>query len=158
MQVYFSVFSSIPRKLYTIFQPTFFPIKRYQDILLMLLALSTDSVTKKITVIRAVYFYNSPLKFCDRICTLRKKLYEDILTLLGRENHHNQIFFINMQVQGHHPHQWAPFQVTALIADLTPDLQVLLSLGSTVVSFHSRQFFPVSFFHVSLLLLKTALW
>ena len=21
-------------------------------------------------------------------------------------------FFINLQVQGHHPHQWAPFQVT----------------------------------------------
>ena len=21
-------------------------------------------------------------------------------------------FLINMQVQGHHPHQWAPFQVT----------------------------------------------
>ena len=36
------------------------------------------------------------------------------------------------------------------IADLTPDLQVLLSWGSTVVSFHSRQSLSVSFFHVSL--------
>ena len=39
-------------------------------------------------------------------------------------------FFINVQVQGHHPHQWAPFPgnwLAARIADLTPDLQVLLS-------------------------------
>ena len=36
------------------------------------------------------------------------------------------------------------------IADLTPDLQVFLSWGSSVVSFHSRQSFSVSFFHVSL--------
>ena len=48
-------------------------------------------------------------------------------------------FLINMQVQGHHPHQWDP-----------SSLQVLLSWGSTVVSFHSRQSFSVSFFHVSL--------
>ena len=29
-------------------------------------------------------------------------------------NHHNIIigFLIYVQVQGHHPHQWAPFQVT----------------------------------------------
>ena len=28
--------------------------------------------------------------------------------------HHHIIigFLINVQVQGHHPHQWAPFQVT----------------------------------------------
>ena len=45
-------------KLYTIFQPTFSPIKCYQDILFKLLTLRTDSVTKKITVICAVYFYN----------------------------------------------------------------------------------------------------
>ena len=56
---FLNVFSSISRKLYTIFQPTFFPIKRYQDILFKLLTLSKDSVTKKITVVRAVYFYNS---------------------------------------------------------------------------------------------------
>ena len=34
--------------------------------------------------------------------------------------------FINMQVQGHHPHQWGPFpgnRLAARIADLTPDLQ-----------------------------------
>ena len=55
-------------------------------------------------------------------------------------------FLINMQVRGHHPHQWAPF--AARIADLTSDLQVLLSWGSTFV--HSRQSFSNSFFHVSL--------
>ena len=38
----------------------------------------------------------------------------------------------------------------AHIADLAPDLQVLLSWGSTVLSFHSRQSFFVSFFHVNL--------
>ena len=25
------------------------------------------------------------------------------------------VFFINMQVQGQHPHQWAPFQVAGLM-------------------------------------------
>ena len=34
------------------------------------------------------------------------------------------------------------------IADLTPDLQVLLSLGLAVVSFNSQQHFSVRFFHV----------
>ena len=34
------------------------------------------------------------------------------------------------------------------IADLTPDLQVLLSLGLAVVSFNSQQYFSVRFFHV----------
>ena len=32
-----------------------------------------------------------------------------------KPQHHHHImvgFFINVQVQGHHPHQWAPFQVT----------------------------------------------
>ena len=40
----FSMFpeSYIPRKLYTILQPTFFPIKRYQDILFKLLTLSKN--------------------------------------------------------------------------------------------------------------------
>ena len=72
-------FSSIPRKLYTIFQPTFFPIKGYQDILFKLLTLSTNSVTKKITVIRIVYFYNSGSIFATKyfvtVCTQSKKLY-----------------------------------------------------------------------------------
>ena len=44
------------------------------------------------------------------------------------------------------PNNW----LAACIADLTPDLQVLLSWGSTVVSFHLQQSFSVSFFHVSL--------
>ena len=47
---------------------------------------------------------------------------------------------------GPFPGNW----LAARIADLTPDLQVLLSWGSTVVSFHSRQSFSVSFFHVCL--------
>ena len=41
---FFFVFSSIPRKLYTIFQTTFSPIKRYQDSIFKLLTLSTNSV------------------------------------------------------------------------------------------------------------------
>ena len=57
------VFSSIPRKLYTIFQPTFPPIKRYQDSIFKLLTLSTNSVTN---VVRTAYFQiqarSSPLK------------------------------------------------------------------------------------------------
>ena len=57
------VFSSIPRKLYTIFQPTFSPIKRYQDSIFKLLTLSTNSVTN---VVRTAYFQiqarSSPLK------------------------------------------------------------------------------------------------
>ena len=57
------VFSSIPRKLYTIFQPTFSPIKRYQDSIFKLLTLSTNSVTN---VVRKAYFqiqaWSSPLK------------------------------------------------------------------------------------------------
>ena len=39
-------------------------------------------------------------------------------------------FLINMQVQGQHPHQWAPLPDSwhaARMADLTPDLQVRLS-------------------------------
>ena len=47
---------------------------------------------------------------------------------------------------GPFPGNW----LAARIADLTPDLQVLLSWGSTVVSFHSGQSFSVSFFHVCL--------
>ena len=41
---------------------------------------------------------------------------------------------------GPFPGNW----LAARIADLTPDLQVLLSWGSTVVSFHSRQSLSVS--------------
>ena len=43
-------------------------------------------------------------------------------------------FLINMQVQGHHPHQWAPFQVNwlaACIADLTSDLQNAQQSGNS---------------------------
>ena len=62
-------------------------------------------------------------------------------------------FLINMQMQGHHPHQWPPLPgnwLAARIADLSPDLQMLLSWGSAVVSFHSRQSFSISFHHVIL--------
>ena len=47
---------------------------------------------------------------------------------------------------GPFPGNW----LAARIADFTPDLQVLLSCGSTVVSFHSWQSFSASFFHVRL--------
>ena len=60
------VFSSIPRKLFTIFQPTFFPIKRYQDILFKLLTLSMNSVTKKVIVVHSIYFYNSGSIFATK--------------------------------------------------------------------------------------------
>ena len=54
---------SIPRKIHTIFQPTFSPIKRYQDSIFKLLTLSTNSVTN---VVRTAYFQiqarSSPLK------------------------------------------------------------------------------------------------
>ena len=63
------VFSSIPRKLYTIFQPTFSRSKRYQDILFMLLTLSTNSITKKIIGVRTAYFYYSGLIFAAKIVT-----------------------------------------------------------------------------------------
>ena len=56
-------FSSIPRMLYTIFQPTLIPIKRYQGSIFKLLTLSTNSVTN---VVRTAYFQtqarSSPLK------------------------------------------------------------------------------------------------
>ena len=74
------------RRLYTIFQPTFFPIKLYQDSIFKLLTLSTNSVTN---VVRTAYFQiqarSSPLKICDRVCTQSKKLNEDILASLDRE-------------------------------------------------------------------------
>ena len=49
-------------------------------------------------------------------------LFQEGLLSIAREsmctNHHQIIirFLINMQVQGHHPHQWAPFQVIPLTA------------------------------------------
>ena len=46
-------------------------------------------------------------------------------------------------------HNW----LVARIADLTPDLQVLLSWRPTVMSFYSEQSFSISFYHVSLDLL-----
>ena len=62
------------------FPAIFFVIKRYQDILFKLIILSTDSVAKKITGIRAVYHYNSGSIFvtkkCERVCFQSKKLYE----------------------------------------------------------------------------------
>ena len=54
------------------------------------LLLSTDFVTKKITVARAVYFYNldsifATKIFCNTVCTQSKKFYEDILASLERD-------------------------------------------------------------------------
>ena len=47
--------------------PHFFPIKHSQDILFKLLTLSTNSVTKKIIIVRTVYFYNSGLVITTKI-------------------------------------------------------------------------------------------
>ena len=61
----------------------------------------------------------------------------------------NNGFLINMQVQGQHPHQWAPLPsswLAACMADLTPDLQVCLSWGSIAES-HSLQSLSNSYFH-----------
>ena len=58
-----------------------------------------------------------------------------------------------MQVQGQHPHQWAPFPdswLAARLAGLTPDLQVCLSWGLIAESFHSLQSPSVSCFPVIL--------
>ena len=78
------------------------------------------------------------------------------------------IMYKNQQIQNHHNHNRIFYQnagagasftsvgpfpcilLAARIADLTFDLQVLLSWGSTVLIFHSWQSFSVSFFHVSL--------
>ena len=82
-------FSPIPRKLYTIFQPTFFPITCYQDILFKLLTFSTNSVTKKTIVVRTVYFYNSGSILATKIfvteSVLKVRSYEDILASLDWE-------------------------------------------------------------------------
>ena len=67
-------------------------------------------------------------------------------------SYHNRSF-LNVQVQGQHPHQWAPFQIAGLLhgmADLTPDLQVCLSWGLIAESFLSLQSLSVSCFHVIL--------
>ena len=82
-------FSSIPRKLYTIFQPILFPTKRY--FLFKLLALSTDSVTKKMTVVHAVNFYNSGSIFATKKLVTESVLkvrsfMRDILASFDREN------------------------------------------------------------------------
>ena len=73
------------QKVIHLFQPTFPPIKRYQDSIFKLLTLSTNLVT---IVVRTAYFQiqarSSPLKNCDRVCTQSKKLYEDILASLDR--------------------------------------------------------------------------
>ena len=78
VSIFLYIFSSIPRKLYTIFQPTFFFIKRYQDILFKLLTISTNSVTKKIIVVCTVYFYNSGSIFATKsfvtVCMQSKAL------------------------------------------------------------------------------------
>ena len=59
-------------------------------------------------------------------------------------------FLINMQVLGQYSHQWAPFQIAARLADLTPDLQVSLSWGSIATSFHCLQSLSVNCFQAIL--------
>ena len=77
--------------MYTIFQPTFSPIKRDQDILFKLLTLRTDSVTKRITVVGAVYFYNlgwifATKNFVTESVLKVRSFMRDILPSLDREN------------------------------------------------------------------------
>ena len=83
----------------------------------------------------------------------KKKKYSE-LTSISSSYHTIIGFFINVQVQGQHPHQWAPFQIASWLAacmeDLTPDLQVCLSWGLVAESFHSLQSLSVSCFHVIL--------
>ena len=66
--------------------------------------------------------------------------------------HHNQIFDLHAGAGTSStsvsplPGNW----LAARIADLTPDLQVLLSWGSTVASFYWGQSFSINFFHIIL--------
>ena len=72
-------FSSLHRKLYTIFQPPFFPIERCQDILKKLLTLSTDSVTNFLAA-----KIGPTDNICDRVSTQSKKLKDAILVAFDR--------------------------------------------------------------------------
>ena len=48
-----------------------------------------------------------------------------------------RFFFVNVQVQGQYPHQWAPFPgswLAARMADLTPDLQLSLKLSVVILN------------------------
>ena len=60
-------------------------------------------------------------------------------------------FIINMQLQGQHPHQWAPFQVACYMHGRSntrsPDVSIMRSI---VESFHSLRYLSVSCFHVIL--------
>ena len=64
MSVDFYMFSHLYPESYTLFSS---PHLRYQDIHFKLLTLSTNSVTKKIIVVRTVYFYNSGSIFATKI-------------------------------------------------------------------------------------------
>ena len=78
-------FSSLHRKLYTIFQPPFFPIERCQDILIKLLTLSTDSVTNFLASKIGPEFGNKLYgQICDRVSTQSKKLKYAILVAFDR--------------------------------------------------------------------------
>ena len=65
-----------PEKNIPFSSPHFSPIKGYQDILFKLLTLSTNSVTKKIIVVRTVYFYNS-----GSIFTIKNFVTESVLKI-----------------------------------------------------------------------------
>ena len=74
-----------------------------------------------------------------------------ICTCTGNHHHHNQIFDLHAGAGASStsvcplPGNW----LADSIVYVTPDLQVPLSWGSTVLSFHSWQSFSISFFHVS---------
>ena len=68
-------YSSLHRKLYTIFQPPFSPIERCQDIFIKVLTLSADSVTNSGLNLEISCTDN----ICDRVSTQSKKLKDAIL-------------------------------------------------------------------------------
>ena len=83
------MFSHLYPESYTPFSnPHFSRSKNYQDILFKLLTLSTNSVTKKIIVVRTANFCNSGAIFAAKKIVTEsvqsKKLYEDILASLDR--------------------------------------------------------------------------
>ena len=62
------------------------------------------------------------------------------------------VFLINVQVQGQHPHQWAPFQIACLLHAWQISHQISKYVYHELMakSFHSLQSLSVSCFHVIL--------
>ena len=80
-----------------------------------------------------------------RVCSYGNLEWRTIIIIIIR-------FFINMQVQGQYPHQWAPFQVIGLLHawQISHQISRSLSWQSIAESFHSLQSLSVSYFQVIL--------